>query len=520
MNRHLLPLASLLTLLLPTCRAQLSDLCTTSYVPNVANRAVQLLQTANAKTDVTEKQTSMQEARKDFSNSLNAATTIAACFSAAVEAKSLAAALEARRIDKQVGASGGTSGSTSLVPSGSVPALLGLATEYGGLTESFSGTTATVRTTPAKLLAAMAKAYGPDTTPIDDRTLAALERVSLSVSFDTARTATADTKAGNTLLANYQQLSQASARIILINDRDPLAPKNWKRIREFSQNDSSKSLANEARQLLAPLTQMASYDLALDKAMDAYDALVKSATPDAAGLTNIFRAYLEEIQKLTLLVPDWHGRLDRYVAARLKLNTEHKNLYQQISKAPTLSLELALNRPPVVSASSSMASTGTAAVPPTGAAASNAPDLSTASLIFTASLLSSEYTLNAKANFFNQTRPGMRGNFRDFQVSGKLDVPVGNVPSFIAKGTLTFSGLFEHLHQKPLGINLTINDQTVNQPGNIGVFQAKYSIPIGDSGIQVPISFTASNRTELIKEKEMRGNIGISFDLDKLFTKK
>jgi len=43
---------------------------------------------------------------------------------------------------------------------------------------------------------------------------------------------------------------------------------------------------------------------------------------------------------------------------------------------------------------------------------------------------------------------------------------------------------------------------------------------VGDSGIQVPISFTASNRTELIKEREIRGNIGITFDLDRLFVKK
>jgi hypothetical protein len=114
----------------------------------------------------------------------------------------------------------------------------------------------------------------------------------------------------------------------------------------------------------------------------------------------------------------------------------------------------------------------------------------------------------------------MSGNFRDFQLAAKWDIPIGHVPSFIAKGTLTFSGLFEHLHQRPLGIDLSINDVTVNQPGNMGIFQAKYTIPLGDTGIQMPISFTASNRTELIKEKDLRGNIGITFDLDKLLAKK
>ncbi len=61
-------------------------------------------------------------------------------------------------------------------------------------------------------------------------------------------------------------------------------------------------------------------------------------------------------------------------------------------------------------------------------------------------------------------------------------------------------------------ISRKMGDQTINKPGNIGVFQVKYSIPVGSSGVQIPISFTASNRTELVNEKDVRGNIGITFD--------
>lgn len=43
---------------------------------------------------------------------------------------------------------------------------------------------------------------------------------------------------------------------------------------------------------------------------------------------------------------------------------------------------------------------------------------------------------------------------------------------------------------------------------------------MGQSGVRIPLSFTTSNRTELIKETEILGNIGITFDLDKLFVKK
>jgi hypothetical protein len=50
--------------------------------------------------------------------------------------------------------------------------------------------------------------------------------------------------------------------------------------------------------------------------------------------------------------------------------------------------------------------------------------------------------------------------------------------------------------------------------GHIGFFQAKLTIPLKDSGVKVPLSVTASNRTELINEKDVRGSIGLTLDLD------
>lgn len=494
-----------------TCWGQVSDSCKTTIITPEVDRVVGMLQSASGQIDAAAKQSGIDGAKREFSETLVSATTFGACLGG-LDEKKFAGILEIRRIDKQVGASNGGAGSTSLVPSGSVPALLGLAVEYGGLTEAFNGTTVTFRTTPAKLIGAMANLYGPNAKLSDDKTLSALQRVSLSASFDTSRTDGASTSSGSKLLANYQQLSQATIRIVFINDRDPLAAKNWKRIRALSLSPPSQNVAEGAKNLMAPLTRIKSYRAALDEAMKVFDP--SGSIPASTALENAFIAYLEDVQKLTALVPDWQQRVDTYVAARLTLDEQHKKLYKQISKAPSLTFEYDFNRPPVVSATA-----GTGTTPPSTASVTP-PDLSTAGLVFVASMLESEYTLNATANFFNETRPGMRGNFRDFQVAGKWDIPIGHVPAFIAKGTLTLGGLFERLHQKPLGIDLLINDQKVNQPGNIGVFQAKYSIPVGDSGIQIPISFTASNRTELIKEKDMRGNIGITFDLDKLLAKK
>ena len=89
----------------------------------------------------------------------------------------------------------------------------------------------------------------------------------------------------------------------------------------------------------------------------------------------------------------------------------------------------------------------------------------------------------------------------------------------IGRPTLSFSGQFLALVNEPLGQQLTFKGVTIDRRGNVGVFQTKLSIPIKDSGVKIPISFTYATRTELVKERDVRGNIGITFDLDSLFSK-
>jgi len=54
--------------------------------------------------------------------------------------------------------------------------------------------------------------------------------------------------------------------------------------------------------------------------------------------------------------------------------------------------------------------------------------------------------------------------------------------------------------------------------GHIGVVQGKLTIPI-NGVLKIPISVTWSNRTELIKEKDLRGQVGLTLDLDSIFKK-
>lgn len=79
--------------------------------------------------------------------------------------------------------------------------------------------------------------------------------------------------------------------------------------------------------------------------------------------------------------------------------------------------------------------------------------------------------------------------------------------------------MYLHLLEEPLGQQVMVNGVAVTRTGGIGFFQSKLTIPAADSVVKIPISFTVANRTELIKEKDVRGTIGVTFDFDSLFSK-
>lgn len=110
------------------------------------------------------------------------------------------------------------------------------------------------------------------------------------------------------------------------------------------------------------------------------------------------------------------------------------------------------------------------------------------------------------------------GRVRDYRISGQFDIPLPEIAN-IGKPTLSFSGLYLHLLQEPLGEQVKVNGVAVSRTGGIDLFQSKLTIPVKGAGVKIPISFTVANRTELIKEREVRGTIGVTFDFDSLFSK-
>ena len=96
-------------------------------------------------------------------------------------------------------------------------------------------------------------------------------------------------------------------------------------------------------------------------------------------------------------------------------------------------------------------------------------------------------------------------------------MPLREIQS-IGVPTLTFAGLFLSLREQPLGIPVQVNGVNVNLKGNMGFAQAKISFPVKKgSGVNVPLSITYASRTELNKEHDVRGSVGMTLDLDTIF---
>jgi hypothetical protein len=149
------------------------------------------------------------------------------------------------------------------------------------------------------------------------------------------------------------------------------------------------------------------------------------------------------------------------------------------------------------------------------------PDLSSLTLVLEKGFTgvdAPELTVNASGTWFHSTVKPDASRWRDYRASMQLDVPLKEIQN-VGQPTLSFSGQFLALLEEPLGEKVMLNGVTIDRRGNMGIFQAKLSIPIKDSGVKVPIAFTYASRTELIKEKDIRGNVGLTLDLDSLFSK-
>jgi hypothetical protein len=428
------------------------------------------------------------------------------------------------RTDQQTTAPSGASGSTSVASKGSVPWLLGLAEEYGGLTESTSGSVSTFKGNIANIIKAVdKKKYEASYRAFPNHPmLAAVDRASFSIGFNTGTSGSSTSTS-----PNPSGFNSATAHIDLINHRDPRDPRWESDWSNFLTVDASK-LPNADNVLMA--TFAANHQAAVDAWRQSELDLLKSLAtflstdPKADAkdsevtktLSEMADAYNKDICSLASSDPAVKKAVSDYSDAYAHYAKSKQAVIDEINKSPVLSFEYTFTNQGSVQLPKS--TTQTYAIDTV------APNLSNFNLIFQGSLSKTrtdlQLTANASATIYTGTSSQLKLTpVRDFKLTTELDIPVPALAGF-AKSTISLSALYQDLLQEPLGQPVTVNSVAVTNTGNIILGQAKWTFAAGTSGISFPVSFTGSNRTTLIKETDVKGTVGISYNLDNLFAAK
>ena len=471
--------------------------------------------------------------------------------------------LESRRTDKQAGSSVGTGGTTNLVSRGMTARALSVAAEYGALTESQNNQVVTVQGTldglPLALLKGglqycSAKGTREPGPCISQGLLGILNRFSYGVSFNTTQNANAIS--GNatgpqqgaaqqaTFTPSQQQLASITGRVILWNERQKATSAEFKALwensfkasaktdsadgtsKDKSKGSSAKSSCTFDRQLGFGLVDSLSAlvtPLVNNPDFDSWQTTTNQELKAAKTKTALYSIWNKESESLvqTLLTKDGKPRPDAqdllqhardFLAASSVYRLAEDQLVKCIAEKPVLTFEYNNNRP-----------------------ASQTPN-STFRLIFDKGF-AKNWSVAANGAFAiydsqpSSSVPGA-GRLRDVQAGMQVGYNLGSFPFLGAAG---LSGTYYFQDQiSPAILNVTPSmplpgititglsssaTQVFAKKGNISIAQLKLELGPGQSSVRFPIAVSYSNRTELITKPEWRGQLGISYDFDSLFTK-
>lgn len=394
----------------------------------------------------------------------------------------LRVAIDEARMDEQVGAPPSSSGTTNLVSKAAIPLALGLAVENGALTRSDSGTTVTFEGNPIGIFEALSKAGFTEAYRENEGDPAnILRRVSFGLTFDTSRGDHMGMFTGDT-----QQLSSWNVRVELINRRDPRDPfygKSWSGLMEVKGVNMAELGAAMFR------------TFATDPELQAWEVRAKERVGNAAPdrTEAVLRETLDEID-VSKLRGETIATVKTFVTAFDDFLADRDAILALAAHGPLLTFEYTNMRDPAT------------------------PDTSNFRLIGETSFMrgKAELTGNASVTVLNSLPTDVHlKRVRDFQAATQLDIPIAQSARF-GNFVLSFSGRYERKFDDAFMNGMIVP----NTKGDLAVGQIKLTIPIKGTGMKIPLSVSFANRTDLIMEREVRGNVGFTLDLDSLFLRK
>lgn len=382
-------------------------------------------------------------------------------------------ALENQRIGKQVGAPVLPSGSTSLVAKGDTPSVIGFALERGLVSGTRAGNTVTIRGNLMGLMEGLVEGFGMP--PSSRPEAGVLRRLSFSASFDPGTSDDLRTDGPD----DSGRLVAWTGRVDLLNRRHA---------QDYVGEAWADLLANAGRHLAAATAEAI---IALQRT-DAYrewlaatDAAIDLATPDT-----IEAVFLDRLAAFRALEWDAGERalIERAAAAYRGYLASRRTVLDRIATAPVLSVEYTHRRPQGLSRTSNVR------------------------FIADGPFFSGSVTGNVSVTFFDATQPAGTGRLRDVQAAVQYDWMLRAVSPTAAPVLVSLALQGQWLREDVVLDQVLFPDTS----GTMVAGQLKLTVPVGDTPVRVPISLTYANRTELITERLVRGQIGMTFDVDAL----
>lgn len=143
-------------------------------------------------------------------------------------------------------------------------------------------------------------------------------------------------------------------------------------------------------------------------------------------------------------------------------------------------------------------------------------------------LTGAQLTANFTGSIYASVPAGANyGRLRDFQLSGEFDKPFGGTPDE-PRGTWSLAGYGQYQYD-PTVLNITAGNlvpgTNIPLPGDaqvllgtagwLGVAQGKLTINL-KKGFTLPVAVKWSNKTDFLKGDDVRGQVGLSYDLSAL----
>lgn len=421
--------------------------------------------------------------------------------------------------------------STNLVAKPLASSVLAIASDYGALTQTTNGQTTTISGSLDGIpLALEAHSHGLlsecpanflDAACIPGKLLDALNRISYSVavSSGTASQATgvAGASSGTAQMAtlngtpNTLQVTQVTGKLVIIQPKLTFANfTNALKKLDSSFAQAADAFSGAAQTLLDLQTNSKSYadweeKTAQELSTKDKDNIVKAWLAKADDLVTVYRDNKDGMKSSDEIIT---AALNYFTKATAYEADTRKNAEAARDK-PVLTFEYDLNTPV------------------------SQPANSVFRLIFSKKVGHNwSFTGNGAFSIYNsnpsQSIPGA-SRLRDAQIAAETDY---DLPQLGILGKPTVSVAYYYQDQtSPAILNVTPGSpvpgvtftnlspaatQIFTQKGPINIGQAKIVFGSSKSGLSFPISFTASNRSELINKSSIQGQIGISYDFDSL----